>query len=106
GRAGGEPGAGGVRGWGAGVLEQAPNRAASDNTRPFAINNVRLADRFPDEVARSRELLVRPRRAAVPAPGGHPPRDADAIYPLAIGCMNDALVARRRPTEDDVAHLE
>ncbi len=33
-------------------------------------------------------------------------RDADAIYHLAIGCMNDALVARRRPTEEDVEHLE
>ena len=27
--------------------------------------------------------------------GGDPKRDADAIYHLAIGCMNDALVARR-----------
>jgi hypothetical protein len=38
--------------------------------------------------------------------GGDPQRDADAIYHLAIGCMNDALVARRRPTGDDVEHLE
>ena len=79
--AGAEPAAARVRAWVAGVMEQARNRAAADNTRPFAINNARLAARDPK-------------------------RDADAIYHLAIGCMNDALVARRRPTEDDVAHLE
>ena len=104
--AGAEPGAARVRAWVAGVMEQARNRSAADNTRPFAINNARLADRFPEEVARSRELLVRPLRDAVADAGGDPKRDADAIYHLAIGCMNDALVARRRPTEDDVAHLE
>jgi AcrR family transcriptional regulator len=95
-----------VRAWVDGVLEQARNPAAADNTRPFAINSARLAGRFPDEVARSRELLVRPLREAVADAGGDPQRDADAIYHLAIGCMNDALVARRRPTRDDVEHLE
>jgi AcrR family transcriptional regulator len=95
-----------VRAWVDGVLEQARNPAAADNTRPFAINSARLADRFPDEVARSRELLLRPLRDAVADAGGDPQRDADAIYHLAIGCMNDALVARRRPTADDVEHLE
>lgn len=104
--AGAEPGEPRVRAWVGGVMEQARNPAAAENTRPFAINNARLADRFPDEVARSRELLVAPLRDAVADAGGDPQRDADAIYHLAIGCMNDALVARRRPTEDDVAHLE
>jgi AcrR family transcriptional regulator len=104
--AGAEPGAARVRAWVGGVMEQARNAAAAENTRPFAINNARLADRFPDEVARSRELLVRPLRDAVADAGGDPQRDADAIYHLAIGCMNDALVTRRRPSEDEVAHLE
>jgi AcrR family transcriptional regulator len=104
--AGAGPGAARVRAWVGGVMEQARNAAAAENTRPFAINTARLADRFPDEVARSRELLVRPLRDAVADAGGDPQRDADAIYNLAIGCMNDALVSRRRPTEDDVEHLE
>jgi AcrR family transcriptional regulator len=100
-----DPGEARVRAWVDGVLEQARNPAAADNTRPFAINSARLGDRFPDEVARSRELLLRPLRDAVADAGGDPQRDADAIYHLAIGCMNDALVARRRPTDDDVEHL-
>ena len=110
--AGAEPGAARVRAWVAGVMEQQFSLrqgfvfSAADNTRPFAINNARLADRFPEEVARSRELLVRPLRDAVADAGGDPQRDADAIYHLAIGCMNDALVARRRPTDDDIKHLE
>lgn len=95
-----------VRAWVEGVMEQARNAAAGDNTRPFAINSARLADRFPGEVARSRELLVRPLREAVAEVGGDPQRDADAVYHLVLGCMNDALVARRRPSRQDVQHLE
>jgi AcrR family transcriptional regulator len=95
-----------VRSWIRGVMEQARNAAAAENTRPFAINTVRLADQFPDEIARSRELVIRPLRAAVAEAGGDPQRDADAVYHLVIGCMNDALVARRRPSRDEVDHLE
>ncbi len=95
-----------IRAWIEGVMEQARNAAAADNTRPFAINSARLADRFPDEVARSRELLVRPLRDAVAEVGDDPQRDADAVYHLVIGCMNDALVARRCPAKQDVEHLE
>ena len=87
-------------------MEQARNAAAADNTRPFALNSARLADRFPQEVARSRELLARPLRDAVADAGGDPQRDADAVYHLVIGCLNDALVARRRPSKQDVEHLE
>jgi AcrR family transcriptional regulator len=95
-----------VRAWVGGVMEQARNSAAAENTRPFAINIARLADQFPEEVARSRELVVRPLRVAVAEAGGDPQRDADAVYHLVIGCMNDALVARRQPSRDDVDHLE
>lgn len=104
--AGVDPGAARVRAWVGGVMEQACNAAAADNTRPFAINNTRLAARFPDEVARSQELLVAPLRTAVADAGGDAQRDADVIYHLVIGCMSEALVARRRPSKDDVAHLE
>jgi AcrR family transcriptional regulator len=104
--AGAGPGAARVRAWVGGVMEQARNAAAAENTRPFAINSARLADQFPDEVARSRELLVRPLRGAVAEAGGDPQRDADAVYHLVIGCMNDSLVARRQPSRGDVDHLE
>ena len=92
--------------WVEGVLAQARNPDAAENTRPFAINGARLADRFPDEWSASRELLVAPLRAAVADAGGDPDRDADAIYHLAIGAMEDALVRRAQPDRrDDVEHL-
>jgi AcrR family transcriptional regulator len=95
-----------VQAWVRGVMEQARNATAAENTRPFAINSARLADQFPEEVARSRELVVRPLRAAVAETGGDAQRDADAVYHLVIGCMNDALIARRPPSRDDIDHLE
>ena len=44
-------------------------------------------------------------RRRSPSPAATRDRDADAIYHLAIGAMEDALVARRRPIEADVEHL-
>jgi AcrR family transcriptional regulator len=103
--AGAEPGAAQVRAWIEGVLEQARNRSAAENTRPFALGSARLADHFPEEMARSRESLVAPLRAAVTAAGGDPERDTDAVYQLAMGTMNDALVRRATPSKADVAHV-
>src|SRR6266511_5033788 len=100
-----EAGGAQIREWIAGVMEQARNRDAAENTRPFAIGSTRLADRFPEEIRHSRELVVAPLRAAVEAAGGDPQRDADAIYELAMGTMNEALVQRVTPSDDDVAHL-
>ena len=57
------------------------------------------------ELARLRELVVAPLLDAVAGAGGDPQRDADAVYTLAIGAMDDALVARRRPSKADVEHL-
>jgi len=103
--AGVDPGRDQVRAWIEGVMEQARHRDAADNTRPFAIGGARLADRFPDEIRRSRELVLAPLRAAVGAAGGDPRRDADAVYELVMGSMNQALVQRVTPSDDDVAHL-
>lgn len=100
-----EPGAARVRAWIEGVLEQARHREAAANTRPFASNTMRLADQFPEEVARSRDQLLVPLRAEVAAAGGDPDRDAPVIYQLAMGRMQDALVRRERPTRDEVDHL-
>ena len=99
------PGAPQVRRWIEGVLEQARNADAAENTRAFAINGARLGDRFPEELARLRELVVAPLREAVAGAGGDARRDADAISTLAIAAMEDALVARRRPSKADVEHL-
>jgi len=100
-----EPGAAQVRAWIEGVLEQARNRTAAENTRPFALGSARLADRFPEEMARSRESVVAPLRAAVTAAGGDPERDTDAVYQLTMGTMNDALVRRATPSKADIEHV-
>ncbi|MGQ0803352.1 MAG: TetR/AcrR family transcriptional regulator [Actinomycetota bacterium] len=94
-----------VRAWIEGVIEQARHRDAAENTRPFALGAARLADRFPEEILHSRELVLAPLRTAVESIGGDPQRDADAIYELVIGSMNEALVQRTAPSDEDVAHL-
>jgi len=100
------PGAARVGQWVRAIMEQARNPEAAENTRPFAIDGPRLGDRFPEEIGRSRELVVAPLRDALAdVPGADPQRDSDAIYHLVMGSMNDALVQRAPPSDDDVAHL-
>jgi hypothetical protein len=86
-------------------MAQARNPEAAENTRPFAINGARIADRFPDQWSASRERLMAPLRAAVADAGGDPDRDADAIYHVTFGEMEDALKRRVHPSRDDVDHL-
>ncbi len=100
-----EPGGARVRAWVEVILEQARNPEAAANTRPFAINGARLADRFPAETARQREQLVVPLREAVRDAGSDPSTDADAIYHLAMGRMQDALVRGEVPSRDEVDRL-
>jgi AcrR family transcriptional regulator len=100
-----EPGAARVRAWIEGVLEQARNPEAAANTRPFTANGARLADRFPEESARSREQVVGPLRAAVAEAGGDPEHDPDAIYHLAMGRAGDAIARSEVPTKREVDHL-
>jgi AcrR family transcriptional regulator len=100
-----EPGEARVRAWVEGVLEQARRREAADNTRPFVLNGLRLADRFPHEWSRSRDALLTPLRATIDDLGGDAERDAPAVYHLAFGAMQDALVRRERPTDADVEHV-
>ncbi len=99
-----EPGAARVRAWVEGVLEQARRPEAADNTRPFAVNGLRLADRFPLEWSRSRDVLLAPLRREIAALGGDADRGAQAMYHLAFGVMQDALVRRVRPSDGDVEH--
>ncbi|HEX4493346.1 MAG TPA: TetR/AcrR family transcriptional regulator [Acidimicrobiia bacterium] len=100
-----EPGAPRVRAWIEGVLEQARNKDAAENTRPFAINAVRLRDRFPTETAASFDRLLAPLRAAVVDAGGDAERDTEAVRELAMGTMHRFLVERRPPTRADVEHV-
>jgi AcrR family transcriptional regulator len=100
-----DPGAPRVAAWIDGVMAQARNRDAAENTRPFVINGARLADRFPDEWIHLRDALIGPLRAAVADAGGDPDHDADAIYHLAFGWMEDALKRRVHPSRDEVEHL-
>jgi AcrR family transcriptional regulator len=100
-----EPGAPRVRAWVEGVLEQARNPEAAENTRPFAINGVRLNDRFPEETAASKERLVAPLRAAIIDAGGDAVRDTAAVHELAMGTMHRYLVERRTPSRADVEHV-
>lgn len=94
-----------VAAWIEGVMAQARNADAAANTRPFAVNGARIADRFPVEWVASREALLAPLRDAVAAAGGDPERDPEALYHLAFGAMEDALVRRTVPTRADVEHL-
>ena len=94
-----------VAAWIEGVMAQARNADAAENTRPFAINGARIADRFPAEWSASREALMAPLREAVAVAGGDPDRDGDAIYHLTFGEMEDALKRRVHPSREDVDHL-
>ena len=94
-----------IAAWIEGVMAQARNTDAAANTRPFAVNGARIADRFPDEWLASRDALVAPLRDAVAAAGGDPARDPEWLYHLAFGAMEAALVRREPPTRADVDQL-
>ena len=98
------PGPPRVRAWVEVVLAQARQPAAAANTRPFAINGLRLADRYPDEWEASRDELLAPLRAAI-TEGGGDPDDAALVYHLAMGAMQDALVRRTPPTEAELERV-
>jgi len=94
-----------IAAWVEGVLAQARNPKAAENTRPFVLNGARIADRFPAEWSTSHEELLAPLRDAIAAAGGDPERDADACYHLAFGAMERALIRRETPSREDVDHL-
>jgi AcrR family transcriptional regulator len=93
-----------VRAWVEVVLTQARRPAAAANTRPFAINGLRLADRYPGEWGESRDELLTPLRAAIIEAGGDP-ENAALVYHLAMGTMQHALVRREQPTDADVERV-
>lgn len=100
-----DPGALRVAAWIEGVLAQARNPVAAANTRPFAVNGNRIADRFPVEWNASRDALLAPLCIAVADAGGDPARDAEALYHLAFGAMESALLRRVTPTRAEVDRI-
>jgi AcrR family transcriptional regulator len=88
--------AGRVRAWVEAVMAQATDPDAAANSRPFAVNGNRLADEHPDEARRARDVLLAPLRAIVD------PTAATAIYHVAMGTMQDALLERRVPTRTEI----
>lgn len=94
-----------VGAWVEGVLEQARNPDAAANTRPFAVNGPRLTALAPVATAAAREQVISPLRGAVADCGGDPVRDADAVYHLAMGAAQDAMIRQETPTREDIQHL-
>lgn len=90
--------------WIEGMYAQANNPTAAEATRPFAINGARLADRYPDELAATRAELLSTLEPSVRALGGSA-QDAAFVCDLALGRMNDAITARRRPDPEEVQRL-
>src|SRR4051794_24210591 len=100
-----------VRAWIEGVLTQATRTKAADRTRPFVVNEARLAEGFPEEHRISIDLLI-DQLADVLADGSRSVkakresrRDAEAIYQLSFATLNHHLIARTRPSAADVDPL-
>ena len=101
-----------TRRWVEGVLAQALDPEAAQATRPFVIPQARLSERFPDEVARCADQLAAPLREVIEAgrasgelPGADPGRDASAIYDLAMGWLQRALLESGAPSRADADHV-
>lgn len=88
-----------VRQWIRGMLEQALDRKAALATRPFTLARGRLAEAFPDEVARSEKQLTALLRAAIAdavaageMPQADPDGDSEALYHLTMGWLEARLL--------------
>ena len=100
-----------VRAWVEGVLAQASSPTAASRTRPFVVNQDRLAEAFPDEQHASVTLLVDLLRSALGAPGGGADavapgdtvrRGCESVYRLTFATLHDHLLRRTRPTAAEV----
>ncbi len=101
-----------VQGWLEGILIQAAPPEAAEAARIFVVNGVRLADQFPQESNQAVEQIKAPLRAAIAEaaacgelPGADPERDSEALYQLAMGWMQQKILARARPSRADVEHV-
>jgi len=98
-----------LREWVEGVLAQCASPEAAARTRPFVANQVRLADRFPEEQQASVDLLVE--QVATVLDGVRPSarrsrqRDAEAAYRLVFATLESHLARRTRPSPAEIEHL-
>ena len=102
-----------VRAWVRGMAAQAQDPAGAKASRPFALARGRLAETFPAEVARSREQLTTPLRAALAealASGAlaavEPEQDAELLYHLMMNWIEARLVEGRIPEAAEVERIE
>lgn len=96
-----------VREWLRGVLEQALSPDGAEATRPFVLARGRLVEAYPDEVRESERQLTAPLRAALEGSGSpDPERDAELLYLLAMGWVQNRLVDKKTASRDDAAALE
>ncbi|HEV2685253.1 MAG TPA: TetR/AcrR family transcriptional regulator [Actinomycetota bacterium] len=99
-----------LRAWIEGVLAQAADPGAAKRTKPFVVNQDRLAERFPGEQQASFDLLIGQLTGVLRGfPSGHDRRtlrhDAEAIYHAAFGALRAHLINGTRPTSDEIDHL-
>jgi AcrR family transcriptional regulator len=96
-----------IRAYVEGVMAQAADAEAAARTRPFVVQQDRLAERFDEQQRRSVaglvDLLHGPLRAL--GSGRSTERDAAAIYQLAFGSMEQHVRDRTTPTRAEVEHL-
>ena len=100
-----------IRAWIEGVLAQASHKRAASRTRPFAANEDRLAELFPEEQRESMDLLmgllIEPldqAHSALSSPEGSG-ADAEAIYRLVFGVLRGHLILRTRPSASELEHV-
>jgi AcrR family transcriptional regulator len=101
-----------VRAWIEGVLAQAANSTAATRTRPWMLNEQRLAERFPQEQQASVERLVdllRKPLAQMTGAGKRKPPDlgptAAMVYLLVFAVLRTHLVAGTKPASREVDAL-
>jgi AcrR family transcriptional regulator len=100
-----------VREWIRGMLEQALDPRGAQATRPFALARGRLAEAFPEEVARSESQLTELLRQAIcdavaarQTPHADPERDAESLYHLTMGWVEARLLESGASAETASAH--
>ena len=96
-----------VREWLRGILEQALSPEGAEATRPFILARGRLAEAYPDEVRESERQLTTPLREALEeAASPDPERDAEILYLLAMGWVQNRLLDSTDALREDAAALE
>jgi AcrR family transcriptional regulator len=102
-----------VREWIRGVLEQALSPDGAEATRPFVLARGRLAESYPDEVRESERQLTALVRSAIAEgveagdfPAADPDREAETLYLLAMGWVQNRLVDPEPARREDSESLE